>query len=199
MKIIIASKNEGKIKEILKILGLESSDVLTYRDFEDWPDVEETGETFEENALIKARALTEKYSFAAVADDSGLEVDFLSGEPGVISARYAGVQGDDKANVAKLLKNLEGIKEEERAAKFTCVAALTLPNGNAKTALGICKGHIATEPRGTKGFGYDPIFIPCGYDQTMAELDIETKNEISHRGKAFRQMKAIMISLENQK
>ncbi|MDI6799539.1 MAG: XTP/dITP diphosphatase [Actinomycetota bacterium] len=197
MKIIIASKNDGKIREIVEILGLKPSQVLTYKDFSDWPDIEETGATFEENARIKAQALTECHDMAALADDSGLQVDHLGGKPGVLSARYAGVQGDDNANVAKLLKEMEGVPEDGRSARFVCLAVLTLPGGKNYSTCGDCKGAIATEPRGLKGFGYDPVFVPDGYNKTMAELEPEFKNELSHRGKAFRQMKEIIEVLRD--
>lgn len=192
MKMIIASKNDGKIKEIAQILGLRPSQILTYKDFADWPDVEETGATFEENAKIKARVLNERYGFAALADDSGLEVDYLGGEPGVLSARYAGAQGDDEANVTKLLAKMKGAHSQERTARFKCAAVLKLPKDKEYTALGNCEGRIAEEPKGDGGFGYDPVFIPAGHTQTMAELSCEIKNALSHRGQAFRQIKELM-------
>lgn len=191
-ELIIASQNEGKIREIVDILDLKSVKVYTLKDFPNWPDVEETGSTFYENALIKARALVEAFGKPAVADDSGLEVDALGGKPGVYSARYAGEQGNAKKNNEKLLRELEGVPWNRRTARFRCVAVLMTPDGWVAQAEGTLEGHIGFEPRGSGGFGYDPIFIVEGEERTVAEMSLDEKNRISHRAKAFRKLKEKM-------
>ncbi len=192
LELIIASKNEGKIKEIIDILGLEDVKVYTPKDFADWPEVEETGLTFYDNALIKARALVEAFGKPAVADDSGLEVDALGGEPGIYSARYAGEQGNAEKNNEKLLRELEGVPQEKRGARFRCVAVLMAPDGWVTSAEGTLEGYIGFEPHGAKGFGYDPIFIPQGDTRTVAQMPLDEKNKISHRAQAFHKLKAKM-------
>lgn len=187
--IIIASANEGKIKEISKVLDKDFI-FKTNRDFAGWPDVEETGETFLENALLKAKVLTEKYSLPAIADDSGLEVEALEGNPGVRSARYAGEPQNDQNNIAKLLENLK--ESANKKARFVTVAVFYKPDGSYIKAEGEVRGKIINAPRGTGGFGYDPVFVPEGYDRTMAELSLEEKNSISHRGKAFRMLRELL-------
>jgi len=189
MQIVIATKNEGKIREIERILELENVEFLTFGDFKDWPQVEESGSAFKENAILKAQAVSSFTGLPVLADDSGLEVDVLGGEPGVMSARYAGPHCLTADNNAKLLEKLEGIHSPKRTARFRCVAAFAGYNGILLLAEGNCSGHIALEPRGSGGFGYDPLFIPNGYAKTIAELSAEEKNKISHRGKAFRALK----------
>ena len=147
-------------------------------------EVREEGRSFEENALLKARAYAEASGSAALADDSGLEVDALGGEPGVLSARYAGRHGDDGANIALLLHKLSGVPWERRKARFRCVIAIAGPLGYIELCEGICEGFIAFEPRGSGGFGYDPVFFVPEFGKTMAELPLEVKNKISHRAKA---------------
>ncbi len=147
-------------------------------------EVREEGRSFEENALLKARAYAEASGSAALADDSGLEVDALGGEPGVLSARYAGRHGDDRANIALLLHKLSGVPWERRKARFRCVIAIAGPSGYIELCEGICEGFIAFEPRGSGGFGYDPVFFVPEFGKTMAELPLEVKNKISHRAKA---------------
>lgn len=191
-ELIIASKNEGKIREIVDILDIADVRIYTYKDFPDWPDVEETGTTFYENAMLKVRALVEKYGKPAVSDDSGLEVDALGGEPGVDSAIYAGEHGNSAKNVAKLLRALEGIPEAERTARFRCVAILMTPDGWVAATEGTVEGRIGFEPRGDLGFGYDPVFIPQGEGRTAAEMPLDEKNKISHRGQAFAKLKEKM-------
>lgn len=186
MQLIIATKNDSKIKEITQILDAQI-DFKTYKDFADWPNVKETGNTFQENALLKAKALADKYKIAAVADDSGLVVEALGGEPGTRSSRYAGREATDEQNIAKLLSKLKGIKN--RQAAFVAVVAYYHPSGQTIITEGKIKGHIIMEPRGTGGFGYDPIFIPKGYDKTFAQMSAEDKNKLSHRGQAFRKLK----------
>lgn len=189
MRIVIATKNEGKIREIKRILEPENGEFLTFRDFKDWPQVEENGSTFKENAIIKAQAVSSFTGLPVLADDSGLEVDVLGGEPGVMSARYAGPRCSTRDNNAKLLEKLEGIPSQKRIARFRCVAVFAGNNGTLLLAEDNCGGYIALEPRGSGGFGYDPLFVPDGYNKTIAQLSAEEKNKISHRGKAFRALK----------
>jgi XTP/dITP diphosphohydrolase len=184
-KIFIASKNKGKIKEIkysLDGLGFEFFSLL---DTPDVADIAETGNTFEENAWLKAKAVYELARIPVVADDSGLEVDVLNGEPGVFSARYAGENATDNDNCSKLLSKLEEIEYEKRTAHFKCVI-IYYDGFNKNVFEGKCSGHIITYQRGENGFGYDPLFMPDGYSLTFAELDPETKNTISHRGRALK-------------
>jgi XTP/dITP diphosphohydrolase len=189
--IIIASTNEGKIREIKNVIdggfGFKS-----YKDFPNWPNVEETGQTFLENSILKAKILAEKYNLPAIADDSGLEVEALGGAPGIKSARYAGDSQDDQKNIAKLLENLKGVSN--RSARFVTVAVYFKPDGSYLKTEGEVKGEIVDQPKGNNGFGYDPVFLPEGFDKTMAQLTLDEKNAISHRGKAFRQLKELLIS-----
>lgn len=188
MKLILASNNRGKLLEMRRILGDMGVEVLSHReagcDFE----VDETGETFEENAYLKAAAVTARTGLPAVADDSGLAVDALNGEPGVRSARYSGSHEDtDERRNEYLLRKLEGATG--RSARFVSCICCTMPDGTVLRARGECEGTILRAPRGENGFGYDPLFLPVGHDRTMAELSMEEKNEISHRGKALRKFK----------
>ncbi len=187
MKIILSTKNEGKIREIKNIFNIPGIELLTYTDFEDWPSISEDGKIFEENAIKKAQVVKEKFNLPVIAEDSGLEIEYLEGKPGVLSSRYSG--GGDEENIRKVLKELEGVPLEERKARFRCVAVFLSVDDVVLTAEGVCEGHIAFSPKGEKGFGYDPIFIPLGCDKTMAELSISEKNKISHRGKAFRRLR----------
>jgi XTP/dITP diphosphohydrolase len=189
MQIIIATMNQGKVREIRAVLDIPGIELLTTEDLGAWPEPEETGATLEENATIKACALSEMFGRAALADDSGLFVDSLGGRPGVHSSRYAGPEGDAERNMDKLLGELEGIELEGRAASFQCVAALSVPGGEVVLARGRCNGSILAERGGTGGFGYDPIFLPDGFDRSMAQLTLEEKNAISHRGRALRNMR----------
>lgn len=192
IEIVIATSNEGKIKEI--VAALPDADVkwLTAGDFEDWPEVEETEPTFEGNARKKAATLAAYFGKLALADDSGLEVDALDGRPGVLSARFSDPDATAERNNAKLLAELADVPYEERTARFHCITALADPAGGVETTEGSIAGHIVMRPSGDKGFGYDPLFIPIGYDRTMAELDIAEKNKISHRGRALREMADII-------
>ncbi|MDP2211221.1 MAG: XTP/dITP diphosphatase [Candidatus Aquicultor sp.] len=192
LELIIASKNDGKIREIVDILELSDLRVYTYKDFPDWPDVEETGTTFYDNALLKVEALVEKYGKPAVSDDSGLEVDALGGDPGVDSAIYAGEHGNAAKNNEKLLRALDGVPEEERTARFRCVAILMTPDGWRTSTEGTVEGRIGFEPHGALGFGYDPLFFPTGETRTVAEMGLDEKNKISHRGQAFMKMREKM-------
>ena len=186
-KLLISSRNEHKIREIKTILGRPGLEILSANEVPDLPDVEEDGDTFAANALKKARELAVSTGMWTIADDSGLEVDVLYGEPGVMSARYAGVHGEDGANNRKLLGKLEGVTN--RGAQFHSAIALVAPDGREWVAEGICRGTLLTEGRGGGGFGYDPLFVPDGFDQTFAELGSDVKNRISHRAKALAEAK----------
>jgi len=191
-RLLLASANQGKLRELRTILhGLPVELVgLDELGRADPPEVEETGETFLANALLKARAYGAWSGLAAVADDSGLEVDALGGAPGVRSARYAGPGAGDHANLDKLLAALTGVPPERRTARFRCVAALHDPaTGREDHAEAAWEGRVLDAPRGSGGFGYDPVFLPDGWDRTSAEVDQPTKDAASHRGKAFRALR----------
>jgi XTP/dITP diphosphohydrolase len=192
LEIVIATRNPGKVKEIERIMAGLPVRWLTWRDFRDWPEVEENGATFRENALIKARAVAGFTGLPALADDSGLEVEALGGAPGVFSARYAGEQADDRMNVARLLEEMRDVPPERRGARFVCRAALFFPQGRCLEAEGTCRGTIADAPRGEGGFGYDPVFIPQGYDLSFAELPPREKDSLSHRGRALAALRAAL-------
>lgn len=189
--IVVATGNAHKLTEIRDILGKVLPDVefVSLAQLGDFDDPEETGTTFEANALIKAEAAVAETGFSAIADDSGLVVDALDGEPGVYSARYAGVHGDDAANNAKLLRNLENVEDADRAARFMSVVALVRADGIVLSGEGSCEGMIGHELRGDHGFGYDPLFLPNDTPgKTMAELTPEEKNAISHRFHALQNL-----------
>ncbi|MGH3420710.1 MAG: RdgB/HAM1 family non-canonical purine NTP pyrophosphatase [Streptosporangiaceae bacterium] len=181
---VLASRNEGKVRELARILP--DVDLVGLERYPDAPEVAETGVSFEENALLKACAIATFTGSPAVADDSGLCVDALNGMPGIFSARWSGVHGDDKANLDLLLAQIADVPDERRQANFTCAAALARPDGSSHVVLGRVDGRLIREPKGSGGFGYDPIFVPDGYDRTTAEMSAEEKDAISHRGKAFR-------------
>ena len=186
MKFVLASNNKGKLREMREILSELGIEVLSQREAGISVEPEETGATFAENALIKARAAMEASGLAAIADDSGIAVEALGGAPGVYSARY-GNCGSDEERVQLLLKNMEN--EEHRAAKFVSDIAVVFPDGKELLTEGECAGELTREPRGENGFGYDPIFyMPC-FGRTLAEVSAEEKNAVSHRGKALRAMK----------
>ncbi|MFC1429140.1 RdgB/HAM1 family non-canonical purine NTP pyrophosphatase [Streptacidiphilus sp. N1-3] len=187
-KLILATRNVGKVVELREILGEAGLGVeLVGADaYPEIPDVAETGITFAENALLKAHALARATGFPAVADDSGLCVDVLGGAPGIFSARWAGVHGDDKANLDLLLAQIGDIAPPNRGAHFACAAALALPDGTERVVTGRLLGTLRYQPVGSNGFGYDPILQPEGYEITCAELTPQQKNAISHRGQAFR-------------
>lgn len=182
-KIILASNNKNKIREISEILSLLGYEVISQRDAGADFEVEETGTTFAENAAIKARAVYEHCKTAVIADDSGLEVDYLKGAPGVYSHRYAGENATDADRNAKLLKELSGVPDEKRGAQFTCVICFIDENGREELVKGVCRGKIGYEPMGENGFGYDPVFM-CG-EKSFAQISPEEKNKISHRAKAL--------------
>ena len=183
-KLVIASNNFGKLREIKAILG-EKFDVMSMREAGYSQDVDENGETFQENALIKARALMEACHCATLADDSGLEVDALDGRPGVHSARYCGVHGDDEANNQLLLKELSERPDKPRTGRYACAMALCRPGREPMVAMGYCEGEILREYRGEGGFGYDPLFFSKDLGMTFAEADPQAKNSVSHRGRAI--------------
>jgi len=196
--LVLATRNQGKIREFRRILDAISQGAINLVGLEEFPhttDVEETGSTFKENALLKARSVCKETGLPAIADDSGLSVDALNGAPGIYSARYAGVHGDDQANNAKLMRELENIPEEKRGAHFTCAAALVLPDGREHVAEEIFEGSILYAPLGEHGFGYDPLFRPQGLAISSAQMSAEEKDSISHRGKSFRAIAPHVISL----
>lgn len=196
MELILASRNQKKIREVEAILANHFPDVriLSLDDVGYVGDIEENGETYEENALTKARTAVEagNRQYPAIADDSGLSVDALNGAPGVYSARYAGGHGDDAANNALLLKNLADTPAEERTARFVCCIALVYPDGREITVRGETEGLIIDEARGEGGFGYDPYFYYAPFKKTFSELSAEEKNAISHRGKAIAKVAEIL-------
>lgn len=187
-KIMIASRNKGKIKEFTEFFRPYGIEVTSLVDFETIPDIEETGESFEENAKIKAEQVADIVRMPVLADDSGLTVDALDGAPGIYSARYAGEGSSDDENNEKLLEALRDVPKEKRTARFVCVLAISTPGEETVYYKGYCEGEIGFEAKGENGFGYDPVFIPKGYDRTMAELSSEEKNAISHRSQAFKQL-----------
>ena len=183
--LVIATRNKGKIAEIARILSFDSGiQIRSVAEF-GLADIEETGTTFEENAALKALTVARATGFAALADDSGLEVDALNGAPGIYSARYAGNHGDDKANNEKLIRELAGIAPNERSARFVAVIAVAKPDGSTIMARGELEGEISESARGVNGFGYDPLFKPLGSAKTLGEFEPGRKDEISHRAKAL--------------
>ena len=192
-KIVLATQNRGKIAEFERLLAQFASDiqVLGLKDFPDMPDIEESGDSFQANALLKARGVCEFSNLPALADDSGLCVDFLNGDPGIFSARWSGVHGDDLANISKVLNQLEGVPQAERGAHFICEVALVFPPQHKSASVEVIKkgkldGFITLSPRGDAGFGYDPIFQPAGQSLTLGEFAHGEKDKISHRGIALR-------------
>lgn len=187
-RLVLATRNHHKVAELRAILAAAGirHELVGADAYPQIPDVPETGVTFAENALIKARALASATGLPAVADDSGLCVDVLGGAPGIFSARWAGRHGDDKANLDLLLAQLSDIADLHRAAHFACAAALVLPDGPERVVEGRMEGVLRHEPAGSGGFGYDPVLQPLGGTRTAAELTPDEKNAISHRGKAFR-------------
>jgi XTP/dITP diphosphohydrolase len=199
-KLLLATRNKGKIEEFRRILEDIAAGQIELVGLDQFPnlhDVDETGSTFEENALLKAREMCEASGIPAIADDSGLCVDYLNGDPGIFSARWAGSHGDDRANTAKVLASLADVPDEKRGAHFICVAALALPDGRTHVEEGKLEGRILREPIGDQGFGYDPIFRPDGYAISSAQMSAEEKDAISHRGKSLRAIAPHVITLLN--
>ena len=186
MKLILASRNPGKLRELQELLSGFGVEVLLESQVGLDLEVEETGTTFEENSLLKARAVMEAAGLAAIADDSGLEVDALNGAPGVYSARYGGLDSDE-ARTALLLQRLEAVPDAQRTARFVSVLTACLPDGRVIQARGTCEGRITRAPLGSGGFGYDPVFLVPELGRTFAEMPAEEKNRISHRANALRQ------------
>ena len=185
MRLVLATNNAHKLSEIRQILGDRFEEILSLRDLGITQDIAETGSTLKENAIIKATTIMKLTGLPTLADDTGLMVDALNGEPGVYSARYAGEQHDDKANVAKLLKNLEPYKGKERSAHFVTCMVIAYPNGKIKSVEGRTDGEITTSPSGNNGFGYDPVFYSYDLKKVFAEATPEEKNSVSHRGRAL--------------
>ena len=190
--VVVSSSNHGKLAEIRSALDFPGWRFTAAGELDDeWPSPEEIGETFEANARIKAIAARERFGFASLADDSGLEVDALDGEPGVYSSRYAGPCADDAENNSRLLLALQDVPDAQRTARFRCTIVFISDNGVETVAQGTCEGRIGFERRGAHGFGYDPLFCPDATPgRTMAELTLAEKNAISHRGAALRDLRA---------
>jgi XTP/dITP diphosphohydrolase len=199
-ELALATRNPGKIREIMDICsswpvrwhlarGPDDSDTVSAGR---WPEVEETGETYLDNAGLKARAVARALELPAIADDSGIEVDALGGEPGPRSARFAGPDATDRENLDLLMERIRAVPPEDRTARYRCVAVCAWPDAREVWAEGTCEGTLIVQPRGRGGFGYDPLFVPEGEERTMAELSPEEKNAISHRGKALRALGQIL-------
>ncbi len=197
LKLVLATRNEGKIREIKDFLSdIKGLEILSLLDFDNIPDIKEVGSSFEENAYIKAYEVAKFTGLPTLADDSGLEVDALGGKPGVKSARFGGEHISDEERNRKLLSLISNIPQEERTARFRCVMVFVVPPDFEKFVTeGVCEGLIIDKPKGKKGFGYDPIFYIPKLGKTMAELSVEEKNKISHRGKALSKMKEVIREL----
>jgi XTP/dITP diphosphohydrolase len=192
-RIAIASQNRHKLREIARIcVDWPVAWATVDGDDGPWSDVEETGDTYLENALLKARAVAAARDQPAMADDSGIEVDALGGRPGPRSARFAGEDASDERNLEELIRAVKGVPAAGRTARYRCVAVLAFPDGEEVHTDGVCEGTLEPKPRGTGGFGYDPIFVPVGWDRTMAELTDEEKDRISHRGRALRALGEVL-------
>ena len=196
-EVIVATQNRGKVIEIKKVIKGLGFQILSLNDFSGVPQLEEDGKSFLENALKKARFYSRYFGRLTLADDSGLEVDVLKGRPGVYSARYAGEGGSTQENNRKLLKEMEAIPLSKRGARFKCVLALVSPEGKEAVVEGSCRGRIGFKEVGKKGFGYDPLFVLPSYGKTMAQLSVEEKNRISHRGKALKKLRKIIEGLRS--
>jgi len=192
LEIIAATKNKGKVVEIRRALRGLGVKIDSLDDFPDIPEVEEDGKSFSENALKKARFYSKYFGKLTIADDSGLEVDSLKGLPGIYSARYAGEGASDQERNQKLLEEMQGIPISKRGAKFKCVIAVVSHDGKEGIAEGSCRGRIGFKEMGKRGFGYDPVFILPQYGKTMAQITLEEKNRVSHRGKALRKLRKII-------
>jgi XTP/dITP diphosphohydrolase len=192
-RIALATRNEHKLLEIGRICAGWPVTWLTIHDHHGpWPEVEETGDTYLENALLKARTVAASLGEPAMADDSGIEVDALGGKPGPRSARFGGEDSTDEGNLRALIQAMAGVPSSGRSARYRCVAAIAWPDGHEIHAEGVCEGTLVRTPRGAGGFGYDPIFVPEGWEATMAEMSSDQKDRISHRGRAFRALREIL-------
>jgi XTP/dITP diphosphohydrolase len=197
-KLVLATRNQGKITEFRRILDELAPgqiELIGVDQFPDLVDVDETGATFEENSLLKARYTSQATGLPAIADDSGLCVDALNGDPGIFSARWAGVHGNDQANLEKVLEQLKDVLDEKRTAHFKCVASLVLPDGREQVAEARFEGHILHAPVGENGFGYDPIFQPLGLSISSAQMSAQEKDLVSHRGKSLRSIAPHVIQM----
>ena len=194
-EVIIATKNPGKAREFEHIFAPRGIKVQTLLDFPEIPDIEETGQTFEENAILKAETISKALNKMVIGDDSGLMIDALEGRPGIYSARYAGEQKNDQDNIDKVLSELSGVRDGNRTARFYCALAIAIPNSKTQTVFGTCEGRILEERRGTNGFGYDPIFNVPEKSLAMAELTSDEKNKISHRANALKKLDVILDSI----
>ena len=192
-RLVLATHNRHKARELEALLQDAGIEILTLDAFPHVGKIEEDSPTLEGNALKKAREVFRQTGLPSLADDTGLEVDALGGAPGVFSSRYAGPQATYADNVAKLLKELQGVADAERTARFRCVLAFVAHNGVEHVVEGVCRGSIIREPRGLHGFGYDPVFLPEGFSQTFAEMDADTKNRISHRAAALHRIKPLLL------
>jgi XTP/dITP diphosphohydrolase len=190
--LLVATHNRGKVKEFAEMLADLELEWLSLDDIGLEKDVDETGQTFQENAILKAQTYAAETGYLTLADDSGLEVDALNGEPGIFTARYGGAGLDHEGRYLLLLKNLEGVAGADRAARFHCVIALATPDGLVGTADGICEGMIAAEPAGAGGFGYDPVFFLPEHGVTMAQVSSSVKHQISHRGRAMKAIEPLL-------
>ena len=194
MKLLVATRNPGKLREIRDLLSSSGVEVQALADRPAAPEVDEDGQTFLENARKKARTLSEQTGLPTLADDSGLVVDALQGRPGIRSARFAGPGASDEDNNRRLLRDLSGVAPDARGAAFVCAMAFVLPDGREATSEGRLEGRILEAPRGTRGFGYDPLFLVAGADQTLAEMALESKNRLSHRSLALRALLPHILS-----
>ena len=197
-KLVLATRNQGKITEFRRILDEFAPgqiELIGVDQFPDLVDVDETGSTFEENSLLKSRYTCDATGLPSIADDSGLCVDFLNGDPGIFSARWAGNHGNDQANIEKLLEQLKEVPDNKRTAHFKCVASLVMPDGRVQVAEGRFEGHILHAPVGENGFGYDPIFQPLGLSISSAQMSAQEKDLVSHRGKSLRAIAPHVIQM----
>ncbi len=194
MEIVLATRNKKKIEEIKRVIGAVPISILTIDDFPGCSEVEEEGVTFQENAVKKALAVAQCTGKPSLADDSGLEVYALNNAPGVLSSRYSGENADDSKNIEKLLHEMRSIVDKERIARFVCYLALAFPDGRLEIFYGHVEGKIGREPRGSYGFGYDPLFYPEGHDRTFAEMTANEKDSLSHRGRALREFQEYLKS-----
>ncbi|MGD6816775.1 XTP/dITP diphosphatase [Metabacillus sp. 84] len=186
--IIIATRNEGKAAEFKRLFEPKGLQAASLNELTHLPDVEETGHSFEENAILKAETISRLTGKPVIADDSGLSIDALGGDPGIYSARYAGEEKDDGANIAKVLENMKEVEKDQRTARFRCALAIAAPGKETKTVEGSVEGFITEKPEGENGFGYDPIFMVKDKGVTMAQLSSEEKNKISHRANALKKL-----------
>lgn len=198
MQLVLATNNRDKVKEIKHLLEELPVTILTADDFLEFPDPEETGSTLVENAVLKARAISEFCELPALADDSGLEVDALNGAPGVFSSRYAGANVTYKDNYTKLLLEMAGVPREKRTARFRCVIAIVWEDGSVETVEGVAEGFIATTVEGDRGFGYDPVFFYPPLGKRFSEMTLDEKNQVSHRGKALQAARNLLIARLNR-